>query len=108
VEPSVKVQHTGEFVIGAGAPGVGRDPAFQGVVENIDPGKISTPVQGQRGAYLIEVSTRTPFDSSAYVSERGLLQSRMVQEKKTRFLNEWLAKLRESADIEDHRDLFFR
>ncbi len=108
VEPSVKVQHTGEFVIGAGAPGVGRDPAFQGVVEKIDPGKISTPVQGQRGAYLIEVSTRTPFDSSAYVSQRELLQSRMVQEKKTRFLNEWLAKLRESADIEDHRDLFFR
>jgi hypothetical protein len=32
----------------------------------------------------------------------------MVQEKKTRFLNEWITKLRDGAEIEDHRDLFFR
>jgi parvulin-like peptidyl-prolyl isomerase len=108
VDPSAKVQRTGEFIVGMGAPGVGSDPAFKGVVEAIDPGKVSPPIQGQRGAYLIQVASRTPFDSSAYATQRENLQTRLLAEKKSRFLSEWLAKLRETAEVEDHRDLFFR
>jgi hypothetical protein len=31
-----------------------------------------------------------------------------VQEKRNRFLSEWLEKLKEDADIEDRRENFFR
>ncbi len=104
----VKVGETGPFTPGGNVPGIGRDPAFLGVAEAIDPGMISAPVEGQRGAYLINVLSRTPFDSSAFAQQRESLETRMLQEKKSKFLNDWLTKLRERADIEDHRDVFFR
>ncbi len=108
IDPAEKVQHTGDFVVGNGAPGVGRDPAFQGVVEALAIGKISPPVEGLRGAYLIQVADRTPFDSSAFAAQSSSLASRLLQEKKSRYLSDWLARLRENAQIEDHRDLFYR
>jgi parvulin-like peptidyl-prolyl isomerase len=106
--PTVHPQQTGEFLLGMAAPGIGRDPAFLGAVEVLQPGKISNPVQGQRGAYLICVTSRTPFDTAAFASQRESLQSRLLQEKKGRFINDWIAKLKEGAEIEDHRDQFFR
>jgi hypothetical protein len=32
----------------------------------------------------------------------------MLKEKRDRFLHDWLAKLKDDADIEDNRDIFFR
>jgi hypothetical protein len=32
----------------------------------------------------------------------------MLQEKKSRFVSDWLQRLKEKADIEDKRDIFFR
>lgn len=106
--PGVRVQETGLFSPGGAVPGIGRDPAFLGAVEVLEPGKISEPIQGQRGAYLIQVLSRTPFDSTAFAAQRASIESRLLQEKKGRFLNDWLARLRERADIQDNRDLFFR
>ncbi len=108
IVPGSKVQQTGSFTVGGVIPGVGRDLAFLGAVQSLEPGKISVPVQGQRGALLIQVLSRTPFDSTGYMAQREVLQSRLLQEKKARFLADWLARLREGADIEDHRDLFYR
>ena len=71
-------------------------------------GEIAGPVQSQRGAYLVQVASRTPFDSAAYASQRSGMEERLLQDKKSRFLTDWLTKLRESAEIEDHRDLYFR
>ena len=48
------------------------------------------------------------FDSTAFAGQREMLKSRLLQEKRNRFLSDWLTKLKEKADIEDDRDLFFR
>jgi hypothetical protein len=37
-----------------------------------------------------------------------MLKSRLLQEKRNRFLSDWLTTLKEKASIEDHRDQFFR
>ncbi len=106
--PGAKVAETGEFTASGFIQGVGRDLAFIGAAETLEPGKISNPVQGQRGAYLIDVISRTPFDSTTYAARRGTIENQMLQEKKSRFLNDWLTKLRESAEIVDNRDVFYR
>jgi peptidyl-prolyl cis-trans isomerase D len=106
--PGIRVGDTGPFTADGSIPGIGRDPAFLGAAEVLQPGIVSNPVEGQRGAYLIKVLSRTPFDSSAFAQQRESLELRMVQDKKSKFLNDWLTKLRDRADIEDHRDLFFR
>lgn len=106
--PSVIVQSTGSFTAGGAIPIVGRDPAFIGAVTGLKPGVVSPPVAGTRGAYLIEVLSSTPFDSNAFAAQKEVLRSRTLQEKRNRFLSEWIARLKEKADIEDKRDIFYR
>jgi len=106
--PPVQVQLTGSFTAGGAVPGIGRDLDFIGAVTGLKVGEISPPVTGLRGAYLIQLLGRTPFDSSAFAAQKEVLRSRALQEKRTRFLSEWIAKLKEKADIEDRRDVFYR
>jgi peptidyl-prolyl cis-trans isomerase D len=106
--PAVRVQELPAFTLGGSVPGVGRDPFFLGAVAGLQPGQISQPVQNQRGAFLVQLLTVTPFDSTAYGTQREGLRSRMLQEKRNRFLSGWLTTLKDKADIEDHRDRFFR
>jgi parvulin-like peptidyl-prolyl isomerase len=108
LDSRLPVQSTGDFAMNAGAPGVGRDLYFFGAVEALNVGQISAPVGSQRGVYLIQLISKTAFDSTAYNAQRETLRSQMLQEKRGRYINEWLTKLKESAKIEDHRDTFFR
>lgn len=108
LDPAIKVQHTGSFTLSVGPPILGRDPAFIGAVSGLAVGQISAPVAGSRGAYLIQLLSRSPFDSTAFKAEHDGLRTQLLQEKKNRFLTDWIAKLKESADIEDDREEFFR
>ncbi len=108
LNPTIMVQELPAFTLGGVVPGIGRDPAFLGTVAALDPGKISPAVQNQRGAFLVQVLSVTPFDSAGFGSQRELLKSRLLQEKRNRFLSDWLSMLKEKADIDDRRDQFFR
>jgi peptidyl-prolyl cis-trans isomerase D len=106
--PGVKVQRTGSFVFVSSVMGVGRDPAFFGAVAVLKPGDISPAVPSLRGAYLIQLFSRTAVDSTAFMTQRDGLRTQLLQEKRNRFLTEWLEKAKTDADIVDNRDRFFR
>src|SRR5690606_11521478 len=40
--------------------GFGREPKVVGVMTALDPGKVSRPIEGERGVYLVQVESRTP------------------------------------------------
>jgi parvulin-like peptidyl-prolyl isomerase len=107
-DPNVSVQTTGDFTFGGGIPTVGREFAFNGAAKEAPVGSIAAPVEGKRGFYLMKVITRTPFDSAGYSMMKNMLSTQLITEKRQRVLTQWLAKLKESADIEDNRDLFYR
>ena len=108
LDSSIKVQNSGQFTLAVGVPGVGRDMSFIGAVSGLSVRQISPPVSGLRGAYLIQLFSKSTFDSSAYASEHDVLRNQLLQEKKNKFLGDWIAKLKENADIEDDREEFFR
>jgi peptidyl-prolyl cis-trans isomerase D len=108
LNPAIHVQEIPQFTLGGSAPVVGRDPFFFGAVAGLQPGQISPAVQNQRGAFLVQLLAVTPFDSAGYAAQRDGLKTRMLQEKRNRFISDWLASLKDKADIEDHRDRFFR
>lgn len=108
LKPEVRVQRTGSFTASATVPGIGRDLQFLGAVSALEVGQISQPVESQRGAYLIQLLAKSAIDSAAFASQKEALRNQMLQEKRNRFLTDWLEQLRADADIEDHRDLFFR
>lgn len=106
--PAATITRTGEFSLAGGIPVAGRDPAFIGAISALQVGQISPAVKGARGAYLIQLLSRTEIDSVSYGSQSEMLRTRLLQEKRNRFLADWMESLRKNADIEDKRDLFYR
>lgn len=102
-DPKINVQTTGSFTPGGSVPTVGRDYAFIETTLGLGLNKISQPVKGFRGYYLINVIERSNFDSSAYSIQRNTIRDQILQEKRNTYFNQWLAKLKEEADIKDNR-----
>jgi parvulin-like peptidyl-prolyl isomerase len=108
INPKITVQQTGNFTPAAAVPNIGRDYGFINAVMKAELNKVTEPVKGQRGYYLIKVSKRTPFDKNAYAQQSAAIRNMMFQEKRNRFLDKWIADLKKNADIEDNRNLFYR
>ncbi len=107
IDPKVTVKQTGDFTFFQSIPGIGTDYSFSGSALKAPVGKITGPVKGKQGYYLIKVLSRTPFDSTAFEVQKNSIMARIINEKKNTFFPEWLAKLKKDADIVDHRNQFF-
>ncbi len=107
MEPLVVFNTSGNFTPSGSIPNVGRDFNFIAKALELDINKISDPINGQRGYYLIKVIERTPFDSTAYSAQRNSLRDNLMQEKKNFIFNQWLNQLKKDAKIVDNRHLFF-
>ena len=107
-DANISVQTTGDFSFSGAIPGIGRENAVSGTAKNGQTQKILPPTEGKRGYYLVKILNRTAFDSSAYSATKNMLSMQLVNEKKQRVLTQWLEKMKETADIEDNRDTFFR
>jgi len=99
---------TGVFTPAQSIPNVGMDYAFVNAVAKTKVNSLSEPVKGSRGYYVIKPTMKTSFDKAAYSVQRNTMRDNMLQEKRSYFLNQWLTQLKENADIEDNRRLFFR
>lgn len=106
--PGVTAQKSGSFKPTDAPQGVGRDYVFIGTAVSLNVGELSKPFEGTRGYYVLKLTSKTPFDSTQYAGQRASLQEQVLQEKRNRLFSDWLAALRDRADIEDFRDRFYR
>jgi peptidyl-prolyl cis-trans isomerase D len=106
--PNVTATRTGRFTPMDAVSGVGRDPKFIGEAMVLKAGEISKPFDGSRGYYIMKLISKAAFDTARYNAERSTLRDQILQDKKSRLISDWLTTLREKADIEDHRDKFYR
>ncbi len=104
----VIAQKTGPFKSGEAPLGVGRDYTFIGTALALNAGELSKPFEGARGYYIMKMISKTPLDTTALASKKEELRKQILQEKQNRVFSEWLTALRESAEIDDRRDRFFR
>jgi len=107
LDPRIQVQSTGRINAMSNIPGVGQDYSFISTALSVDKGQISGPVKGLRGYYIISVTDKTEFDSSAYSIQRSTIRNNLLQERKNTFINAWLTQLKEEADIVDNRHIFY-
>ncbi len=103
-----RVERVDDLKITSTTSRIARDPAFIGALEALSPGTTSKPVAGGRGVYVIRLIGKSAFDSTAYAAQRATLLSQMLQQKRERYFTEWSEKLRESVEIVDKRDMFYR
>ncbi len=89
-------------------PGLGREPAFVGTLHGLDRGQTSGPVGGENAAFVIESTAVTEADPSAMTAEeRTTLRTELLNQRRQRVQQQWIERLREDAEVEDHRSLFF-
>ncbi|MFO7526816.1 MAG: peptidylprolyl isomerase [Ignavibacteriaceae bacterium] len=103
---NVEVKRTENFLPQGSIPNIGRDYTFVNKALNLELNKLSEPFKGQRGYFIIKVVDRTPFDENEYSAQSSTIRNTILQEKKSRYLNQWVEKLKETAEIEDNRHLY--
>lgn len=106
--PSARVQKTPPFKPNVSISGVGRDDVFLGVCLGLEAGETSKPFEGSRGYYIVRLLSKTEFDSTTYNALYDITKNQLLNQKKNRFLTEWIEGLKEKADIEDFRSRFYR
>jgi len=108
INEKVKVGITGTFTgVSGSVPAIGREFAFVEKAQDMEMNKVSDPVKGNKGYFLMKVIERTKFDSSAFSLQRTTIRDQLLNEKKSAYFNLWLSKAKEQAEIVDNRHLFF-
>ncbi len=107
IDSRIQVGTTGRFNSTTSIPTIGKDNALIFTALSMKPGELSEPIKGLRGYYVVKLIDKTPFDSTAYQAQAGILRNSLIQEKKSASLNAWLTGIKEQAEIVDNRYLFY-
>ena len=107
INPKLTYNQAKDFSPSGVVAGIGKDWGFIETAMKADLDKVTGPVRGYRGEYLIKVTQRTPFDSSAYEIQRNTIRDRIIRQKENTVLNQWIEELKKKADIVDNRTQFF-
>jgi parvulin-like peptidyl-prolyl isomerase len=86
---------------------IAQDPEISAAIFALEAGKISPVLESNRGYYIIKVTRRDEINQEAYQAQRDIIRSRLLNQKTNQVFTEWYDQLKEDADIEDNRHLFF-
>ena len=107
IDPRLSVVNTGNFNTTSVIPNIGRDNAFIQHALQLKKGEVSEPFKSLRGYYVMELTEKTPFDSTLFKAQSSTIRNSLIQEKKNASLNEWLTLIKDKADIVDNRYMFY-
>ena len=94
---------TEEFARRGFVRGLGNDPAVIARVFTDPVGLVPQVVATKRGAYVIEILSRTTPDESLFASQKDAIRRQLVQRRRSDIVNRWMEQLRTQAKIEDYR-----
>lgn len=87
------------------APGIGRDPAFAGTIFGLDNGETSGVVEGENAAFVVRLTELREPDALSD-AERQKIRQTLLQQQRRQVSSQWIAALKEDAQIEDNRGQF--
>lgn len=108
VFPKAKVSSVSNFTTSGMIPSLGREFAFSQKAFELPLNTVSEPFKGNRGSYIIKVTSKTPFDSTAFSLRKGIIRTTLLNQKKSSLYTQWLKEIKEEADIVDNRYQFYR
>lgn len=108
VNPLAIVDQVLDFSPSGNIPKVGRDAAFTAYCLEGEIGKISEPLNGNRGTYLIKVIDRKGISDEDFAKQENTIRTNLLQQKKSQFFTNWIENVRDEANIEDNRHMFYR
>jgi len=105
---AARVDSTAEFTTVGNIPGIGREFPFSEYSIKGDVNKWSQPIRGNTSVFLINVRYKTKFDQATFEFQRSPIKKELINQKKSRYFNQWIQDLKKEADIVDKRYLFYR
>ncbi|MDH7561251.1 MAG: peptidylprolyl isomerase [bacterium] len=105
-QDSLQVKTTDWFTMAGFVPGVGREPQFLGAAFGLEKDKTSKPIEGRRGYYLLQVVEREKFNTAEFEAQKQVLKQQLLQRKRNRVFQDWLADLKKKASIRDFRGYY--
>ncbi|MFC2083494.1 peptidylprolyl isomerase [Bacteroidota bacterium] len=105
---NAKIDSVTNFGTSGTIPGIGREFAFSEKALEMNLNEISEPFIGEKGSYIIKVTQRSNFDSTAFSIQKGTLRNNILQQKKSNLFTQWIQGVRKDSDIEDLRYRFYR
>jgi peptidyl-prolyl cis-trans isomerase D len=97
------VQQTPEFARTTSVPGLGQATQAVGAAFGLPKGAVSQPIKSDNGVFVIRVDERVQADRAAWEKQKEDQRNRVLQGMRQQRVQQFLASLRESAEIEDHR-----
>lgn len=101
----LEVRTAGPFSRNDFVPGVGRQNAAIGAAFGTPLGEVSGVVSTPANTFVIEVTSRTAADSTAWLGQALLQRESVVTMVRQQRLQEWIVALRAAATIVDRRDI---
>ena len=96
------------FSVAKTNPQIGNDYDFDNALFKLANGQLSDPIKSQRGYYIVQMKTVTPFDEAVYNTKSESLRQSLLSSKKQEVLQQWIQDLKEKANIVDNRDRYYR
>lgn len=101
----LEMRPAGPFTRNDFVPGIGRQNAAVGAAFALQPGQVSDAVATPANVFVIQMLSRTPADSTAWLDQRDEQRQAIVNGLQQQRLQEWIEALRASAKIVDRRDV---
>jgi parvulin-like peptidyl-prolyl isomerase len=107
-DPRVKIQSADSVSVAKPNPLIGSDPEFNNPVFKLQNGQVSEPLRTNRGYFIVQMKNISPFDPEKYKAAADGIRTALIAEKKQTILQDWISQLKETANIVDNRDRFYR
>jgi hypothetical protein len=89
-------------------PKIGSDPDFVGAAFDLSPSNaISKCVDSKSGAYILQYVDHMKPDTTGYGAKADSVTQETIKTKRRDFWNRWLASLKQKAQIDDYRSLYY-
>ncbi len=106
--PSLVVQTVDSFTVAKPDPRIGGDFEFENVLFKLKNGQISEPIRTKKGYYIVQMLDITPFDQQKFNAQKDAIRNSLYETKKQEITSQWIADLKDRANIVDNRDKFYR
>lgn len=104
----LQVQEAGPFTRGDNVPGLGQVNAAIGAAFGLEPGERSGVVEANDMLYILESAGRTYASQEEFAAQKELMRQQTIGALQNQRWNQFLAALREDAEIVDNRDQVLR
>tara|TARA_Y100000591_G_scaffold115207_1_gene98464 strand:- start:1302 stop:3137 length:1836 start_codon:yes stop_codon:yes gene_type:complete len=90
-----------------GFTSIGRSNYLTGAVSVSPIGKIIGPIDTNQGYAIIQIHSKSEFDSTAFAAQKDQIQKNLFSKKQNQYFQAWISNLKDKAKIIDNRNFYF-